>query len=227
MGGDVKRGYRSERRREQAEQTRERVLDAAARVFADRGFDATSIAAIAEEAGVSPETIYARFGNKRTLLTEVVSRAARGPEDGPILEQSGARAVAATSDQAAQLRLFADDISRRLERASPLVAVVGGASLADPELAALLERIHEARRSNLAALVGLLEANGALAVETEAATELVWTLTSPEVYRLLTHVRGWSRRRYAAWLTASLEAALLERVRDRPDGRGSRAARRR
>jgi hypothetical protein len=44
---------------------------------------------------------------------------------------------------------------------------------------------------------------------------------------LLTHVRGWSRRRYAAWLTASLEAALLERVRDRPDGRGSRAARRR
>src|SRR5689334_9021372 len=65
----VKRSYRSERRREQAAQTRERVLAAAARAFVARGFEATSVAAIAEEAGVSPETIYARFGNKRTLLT--------------------------------------------------------------------------------------------------------------------------------------------------------------
>ena len=124
MTDGVKRSYRSERRREQAAQTRERVLAAAARAFVARGFEATSVAAIAEEAGVSPETIYARFGNKRTLLTELVSRAARGPETGPILEQAGARAVAAATDQREQLRLFADDIGHRLERASPLVAVV-------------------------------------------------------------------------------------------------------
>jgi AcrR family transcriptional regulator len=205
----VKRSYRSERRREQAAQTRERVLAAAARAFVARGFEATSVAAIAEEAGVSPETIYARFGNKRTLLTELVSRAARGPETGPILEQAGARAVAAATDQREQLRLFADDIGHRLERASPLVAVVAASSLADPELAGLLEQIHDARRANLEALVGLLEVNGPLALATNEATELVWALTSPELYRLFTHVRSWSRRRYRAWLVDALTAALL------------------
>jgi AcrR family transcriptional regulator len=158
---------------------------------------------------VSQETIYSRFGTKRALLTELVGRAARGPDGGPILEQPGARAVAETSDQREQLRLFADDISRRLERASPLVAVVAGASLADPELAALLERIHAARRTNLAALVRLLEANAPLALGTDAATDLVWALTSPELHRLLTHVRGWSRRRYCVWLVEALSAALL------------------
>lgn len=225
VGDDVKRSYRSERRREQAEQTRRRVLDAAERAFVEHGFDATSVAAVAEQAGVSPETIYARFGNKRTLLTELVGRAARGPDGEPILEQPGARAVAATADQREQLKLFVDDINRRLERTSPLVAVVAAAALADPELAGLLERIHESRRANLATLVGLLEANGPLALEADAATELVWALTSPELHRLFTDVRGWSRRRYCAWLTLSLEAALLGRARDRPRARGSRAAR--
>jgi hypothetical protein len=87
--------------------------------------------------------------------------------------------------------------------------VVAAASLADPELADLLEQIHEARRANLAALVRLLEGNGPLALPTHAATELVWALTSPELYRLFTHVRGWSRRRYRAWLVDALTAALL------------------
>jgi AcrR family transcriptional regulator len=209
VSDDVKRGYRSERRREQAEQTRERVLDAAGRVFVERGFDATSVAVIAEAAAVSPETIYARFGTKRALLTELVARAARGPDGAPILEQAGARAVAEASDPREQLRIFADDIGRRLERASPLVAVVAAAALGDPELGALLERIHAARRTNLAALVRLLEANGPLALGTDAATELVWALTSPELHRLLTHVRGWGRRRYCAWLVEALTAALL------------------
>ena len=74
MPEDVKRRrpYRSERRREQAEETRERVLDAAAGLFGERGFESTTISAIAQAAGVSPETVYGRFGNKRALLGELV-----------------------------------------------------------------------------------------------------------------------------------------------------------
>src|SRR5690348_3141604 len=107
MNRPVKRPYSSERRREQAEHTRQRVFDAAESLFAEVGFERASVTAIAEAAAVSPETIYARFGNKRTLLGELVRRAVRGDDAAPVLEQSGPRAVAASSDQHEQIRLFA------------------------------------------------------------------------------------------------------------------------
>ncbi len=210
MADDVKRrSYRSERRREQARETSERVLDGAARVFEQRGFDAASVTAIAESAGVSPETVYARFGNKRTLLVELVGRAARGPDPAPILDQPGARAVAAATDQREQLRLFATDIVQRVERVGPLVAVLGGAAQAEPELATVLSDIHASRRRNLRVFIDLLSANGRLRVDPELATDTVWALASPELHRLLTGERGWSRKRYTAWLVDSLAAVLL------------------
>src|SRR5690242_3570542 len=89
MSGDVKRrSYRSERRREQAAETRERVLDAADALFRERGWDGTSIAAVAESAGVSQETVYARFRGKRALLGELVQRAVRGGDARPVPEQA-------------------------------------------------------------------------------------------------------------------------------------------
>ena len=210
MADDVKpRAYRSERRREQAEQTRERVLAAAAHVFTDRGFEAATVAAIADEAGVSPETIYARFGTKKAMLVELVGRAARGPDPGPILEQAGPRRVAAATDQREQLRIFAADIVQRLERVSPLVSVLAGAAQAEPELAEALAAIHANRRKNLRRFVEQLAANGPLRVDAETATDTVWALASPEMHRLLTVVRGWSRKRYCTWLAETLAGALL------------------
>ena len=66
------RSYHSELRRTQAEQTRALVLDAARVLFEERGYEGTSVAAIAEAARVSAETVYARFGSKRVLLGELV-----------------------------------------------------------------------------------------------------------------------------------------------------------
>ena len=210
MTEEVKpRAYRSERRREQAQETRERVLAAAVHVFSERGFEAATVAAIAEEAGVSPETIYARFGTKKALLVELVGRAARGPESAPILEQAGPRRVAVATDQREQLRLFAADVVQRLERVSPLVNVLSGAAQAEPELAEALAAIHSNRRKNLRRFVELLAANGPLRMDAETATDTVWALASPEMHRLLTVVRGWSRKRYCAWLADTLASALL------------------
>jgi AcrR family transcriptional regulator len=210
MSRDVKRPYRSERRREQAEQTRARVLDAAARVFRARGYERASIAQIAGEAGVAEETVYSHFGNKRTLLGELVQRAVRGDDPRAVPQQEGPRALAALADRREQLRLFANDIVRRLERAAPLVAVVAAAAPGEPELAELLERLHAHRLRNLRVLVDALAANGPLRTSRERATETVWALVSPELHQLLTGIGGWSRRRYVAWLQASLEALLLE-----------------
>ena len=203
------RPYRSERRREQAEQTRQRMLDAAAALFDQRGFGGASVAAIAERAGVSQETVYARFGNKRTLLGELVSRAVRGEDPRPVPEQEGPRALAATSDQREQLRLFAEDIVLRLERAAPIVAIVSGASRSEPELAELLDRLHADRLKNLRILADALARNGPLRVPADEAVEAVWALASPELHQLLTRVRGWSRGRYSDWLADSLARLLL------------------
>ncbi|MGZ4334391.1 MAG: TetR/AcrR family transcriptional regulator [Gaiellaceae bacterium] len=212
LKGDVKRPYRSERRREQAEQTRTRVLDVAAELFRERGYERTSISAVAASAGVADETIYAHFKNKRTLLGELVQRAVRGDDARPVPEQDAPRRLAAVSDQRAQLRAFAVDVAHRLERAAPLVAVVASAARGEPELAELLERLHAVRLQNLQVLVEALRANGSLRLPPNAAAEAVWALASPELHQLLTETRGWSRRRYARWLAESLEALLLERT---------------
>lgn len=210
MPDDVKRrSYRSELRRDQAVQTRERVLAAAAGLFIERGYDATSIAAIAERAGVSPETVYARFRYKRTLLGESMQQAVRGADPRPVPDQDAPRKLAAETDQREQLRLFAADISLRLERAAPLAAVVAGAARADPELAELYERLHATRLQNLATLVDAVAANGPLRLPREQALETVWALTSPELHQLLFRVRGWTRDRYTDWLADSLSTLLL------------------
>ena len=210
MSREVKpRSYRSEHRREQAEQTRQRVLDAAATLFEERGFNGASVAAIAERAGVSEETVYARFQNKRTLLGELVGRAVRGGDPRPVPEQDGPRALAAITDQHEQLRLFAADIVLRLERAAPIVAIVSGASRSEPELADLLAQLHAVRLKNLAVLVDALAANAPLRLPADQAVETVWALTSPELHQLLVRVRGWTRHRYSHWLAESLDTLLL------------------
>jgi AcrR family transcriptional regulator len=210
MPDDVKRRtYRSSLRREQAERTRVRVLAAAAELFVERGYDAASIAAIAERGGISPETIYARFGSKRALLGDLMQQAVRGGDPRPVPEQETPRAIAAETDQHEQLRLFAADIATRLERAAPLAAVVAGAARSDPELAELYAWLHRNRLDNLATLVDALAANGPLRLPREDALETVWALTSPELHQLLLRVRGWTRERYADWLADSLSTLLV------------------
>jgi AcrR family transcriptional regulator len=203
-----RRAYNSERRREAALQTRRRILDAAAARFVEHGFGGTTIAAIAADASTAAETVYAAFGSKAALLGEVVRRAARGRDDAEILDQEGPRGVAAAGTQREQLELFAEDISARLARAGPLLQVVASAAPSEPALAELYRRIHDARLGNLRSLRAQLARNGSLRLDDEAAAETIWALTSPELYVLLTGMRGWSRERYAAWLADSLDSLL-------------------
>lgn len=209
----TRRPYRSELRRDQAAQTRALVLDAAATLFEERGYEGTSIAAIAEAARVSAETVYARFGTKRALLGELCRRAVRGDDTAPVPEQAGPRAVAAATDQHEQLRLFAADIVLRLERAAPLVTIVAGAARSHPELAELFARLHADRLKNLRILVDALAVNGPLRLDADDAMETVWALTSPELHQLLVRVRGWTRERYRDWLASSLAELLLSEGR--------------
>lgn len=204
-----RRPYRSERRREGAEQTRRRILDAARQRFVDHGYAGTTIAGIAADAGTAAETVYATFGSKVALLETLVQGAARGPEDAAILGQSGPLRVAAATDQREQIRLFVTDITDRLERVGPLLVVLSGAAAGEPALTALYQRAHGSRLQNLTTLAAQIARNGGLRIDEAAAAETIWALVSPELHTLLTGVRGWSRERYEAWLTDALTTLLL------------------
>jgi AcrR family transcriptional regulator len=219
--GRAKRRYNSVRRREQARETRRRILDAANHLFVARGYAGTTIDVIASEAGVAVETVYAAFGSKRSLLAELVRMLVGGDDTTvTLLERPDPQAVRREPDQRRQIHLFADSIARILGRVAPMHAVMRCASTTEPEIAAMLREMHGRRIANLTQFVEWVAGNGPLrhGVDIAVAAETVWTLASGEVYLLLTRERGWSPKRYTRWLAESLVTLLLP---EPPDGAAS------
>jgi AcrR family transcriptional regulator len=170
------------------------------------------VAAIAAAAGVSEDLVYKLFGNKRGLVVEVLNFAVTGVYGSPkVLDQDRPRQVREEKDQRRQLALFAGDISERTSRARPVDDVIRSAGEVDPLLAAKRAEMHAERLRNLRVFVGWLRANGPLrpGLDEDDAAVTVWTITGPEVHRLLVDDLGWDHARYHAWVHATLEAALL------------------
>src|SRR5450759_4267598 len=87
----VKRPYRSPLRAANAQSTRLSVIQAAARLFAERGYVTTSLEDVAAEAGVSRATIFTSVGGKADLLKAAYDVAIVGDDGNVIggLEQIG------------------------------------------------------------------------------------------------------------------------------------------
>lgn len=207
-----KRRYNSARRREQAEETRRQILEAARRLFLERGYNGTTIEAVAAEAGVAVETVYAAFRNKRTILTRLFDVSVVG-DDRPVglLEREGPQEVRRLRDQRGQIELFARGIREIMGRVGPLFEVMRVAAATEPEIGALLEDRLAKRLDGMRFFVEALLKNGPLrdGLGSEEAVDMVWTITSAEVHRLLTVDRRWSDDRYEAWLADSLTSLLL------------------
>src|SRR5919108_5919489 len=102
------RRYDSPRRREQAAATRRSILDAAQRLFERDGYAATTMAAIAAEAGVALKTVYIAFETKSGVLRALWNLLLRGDAgDRPVAERAWYQDVLAEPDPEAQLRLTA------------------------------------------------------------------------------------------------------------------------
>ena len=207
-----KRSYDSSLRKQQAGQTKMRILDSAQRLFAGRGYAASTIEAIASSAGVAVDTVYAIFGSKREVLKSLLDVRVGGDDAHiDVLDRPGPQAVRAERDQRRQLSVFASDVSEIIERVRPVDDIIRGAAAVDAEVAALRARVQESRFDSMRKFVSWVVANGPLReslTEDDAAT-IVWTLTSPELHSLLRGVRGWSSKRYAAWLGETLARILL------------------
>jgi AcrR family transcriptional regulator len=207
-----KRKYDSTRRQTQAEETRRRILDAAHQLFMERGYAGATIDAIAQGAGVALKTVYAVFENKRNILLELLNRSSsdRGEEQLPVLERPSVKAVTRERDPRRQLEMFAQVIAGNLEGAASIAEIMNVAAKTEPDIHELVEKLNKQRWRNMAFAVKQFASNGPLREENEAsATDTVWTLTSPEVFLLLTRDRDWSKEKYAQWLADTLTRALL------------------
>jgi len=208
-----RRAYDSPRRREQARATRHAVLEAARGLFIERGYVGTTIEAIAAGANVAPETVYAVFGTKRSLLSELVDVSIAGSDSAPpILQQDHVQQIRDEPDPHRRIRLLASLGRSILERRAAVDEVVRGAAAADPEIASLRDlgkaQRFAGQRELLRMVVGAAGLREGLDVET--AADVLYAIGSPETYRLLVIDRGWSGPRFERWYAETLERLLLE-----------------
>ena len=206
------RSYDSKLRKEQARQTRARILDAAQNLFAERGYAATTVEAIATTAGVATDTVYASFRNKTGVLHALLDLRVAGDE-APVgvIEREGPQAVRREPSQKRQIAGFAQGVAEILERSRPVDDIMRGAAAVDPDIAALRGRMQDGRYANLRQFAGWLAANGPLrgGLTLDDAAAMVWAVASPEVHGLLRVGRGWTAERYREWLSATLTRTLL------------------
>ena len=201
------RRYVSPKREEQARQTRRDIVAAAHRLLVERGYAATTIEAVAEEAGVAVQTIYAAVGNKRALLWAVLEEAVAG-DDAPrtVLER-----LHDTLDGAADPRARLERVARfgreTMSRSADVHRIMRSAASSDPEIARALEELERRRYRDADAMVRLIAGDRGFGPDADARTaaDLWFALTSYEVFELLTGVRGWSPARYETWISRSLE----------------------
>ncbi len=205
----AKRRYSSPQRRQQAEATRARILAAARKLFVSEGYGVSTIEAIARKAGISVQTVYADFGSKRGLLFALVDQMAADADAG----RMNARVAAAAGDPRRQLRERIAFTSRFYSAGGDLIEIARTVSGAEPDLGAMWREGEGRRHRAVAALAGEWDRAGALApgLTVRTATDIWWALGGPDVFRLFVVERGWSRRRYEAWLTATLERELFGR----------------
>ena len=207
-----KRQYNSTKRQAQANETRKQIIDAANKLFSLQGYSGATIDSIAQEAGVSPETVYAVFGNKRTILINLIDVSVGGDNlPIPLLQRSGPQAVLRENEPVRVLNLFARDISAILERVAPIFEITRFAAKTEPDIADLLKNMLDQRMQSLGAVTRHLSALGSLreGLDETQATEIIWITTSPEVFSLLLGDRGWTKDHYIHWLSDTLIRLLL------------------
>ncbi|PCE16229.1 hypothetical protein AUC47_09825 [Microbacterium sp. SZ1] len=203
------RAYRSELRARQARETRARIIAASARLFATHGYQATTIAAIGREAGVSTETVKTT-ASKAELLLAAFEVTFSGSEAAESLTDTEVAAGVLDLPDDAFLDAVLTQISTANARGHALWTVLLGAALSDPVVDEALQGILAHRRADLARLVDELTRRGIAQDldDPDAAAAAISFLISPESYQQLVAQSGWTEERYGSWLRAAVLAQI-------------------
>jgi AcrR family transcriptional regulator len=204
------RRYDGSARRARAAAQHDATLGIARALFLERGYTATTVAAIAEAAGVSAATIYKSHGGKAGLVRELCARALAG--EGPVPAHDRSDALRGTTDARAVIDGWGRLLGEVSPRLSPLLLLLRDAAAADPDAAALRQEQDRARLERMAENARFLAESGHLraGVDVDEARDVLWLCSSPELYEVLVAARGWSGERLGAFASTTMVAALLD-----------------
>lgn len=209
-----KRPYRSAKREEQARATRRSIVEAGHRLFVERGYVATTMDAIAAEADVAVQTVYATFGSKVEILKTAVDMAVAGDDEPVALgDREATREIAQRSDQRERVRLFAQQMAGIGARVAPLIEAVRSAAGASSEAAQLWEGIEASRLEGMTQVAAMIDGGDGLAVSLEEARDTLWVLFSSAVAVMLLTERQWPLARFENWLGRTTDVLLLHEQR--------------
>jgi AcrR family transcriptional regulator len=208
----VKRRYDASGRREQARARRRTVVVAAKALFERDGFRPTTIAAIAERAGLSAESIYKGFGTKAALAKAVFDFVIAGDDEPvPVWQRSEADAIRAEPDARRKILMYARGLAVRQQRSAKVQILIRDGSHTDPTLVPVWQQLLTERLNGMAILGRHLVETGQLrdGIEFAEVRDVLWTYTAVELYELLVLRRRWPVGRYAEWIGHAITAALL------------------
>jgi AcrR family transcriptional regulator len=214
MQEHVKRDYRSGLRTAQAEQTRRSIVAAAARLFVDGGYGATTIDAVAESAGVSRKTVFTAVDGKGDLLKTALDWAVAGDDRPvPVADRPEMRELLAMDDPVALLTTWARVMVAIDVRVAGLFRVLEVAADGDAAARLLLDEYRRQRLVGARAVVKRLGGFQALAdgMSRAEAADMAWLATDPVLFDRLVRTRGWSVAKFEAWLARTLTDQLLAR----------------
>ena len=207
-----KRSYRSSIREQHGRETRRVIIEAAKTVFEREGFAATSMKAIAAQAGVVTKTVYTAYSTKSGVLSAVWDVVLRGDEDAPSVGAlAWYREVLEEPAPQKQLRLNARNSRIVKMRIAGVVKVIRDGATSDPGVGKLWGDIESSFFNNQLAVVESLHEKKALRPDltVKQGADILWTLNHPDLWRLLVGERHWSPDAYEQWFGDTACAQLL------------------
>lgn len=205
------RRYDSSRRRESARLLRRSVVTAAQELFEQRGYHRTTINAVAERSGVSPEFIYKGFGTKAALVKAVFDFVIAGDDDPvAVAQRPDAAAIRAEQDVRRKIGMYAGGMATRQQRSAHVQILLRDSRRGDETLDGIWNRLLDERLTGMTMLGRHLLESGQLraGIELDEVRDVLWTFVAVELYELLVLGREWPLDRYAQWIAHAIIAAL-------------------
>lgn len=200
-------------RREQAVESRQKVLQAAREVFVEAGYHGATMAQIAERSGLAVQTVSYHFGTKAKLLSELItaSVARLMGESEPLSEADWQADVSRVKSSEELVASMVDAGHEAMLGIAQLMDVARIGAMTDPEVAEVFDFHENWRISDFGRAAKFLAELGAVrdGVDAEIAADILVTIFSPDTYRVLLIDRGWPAERIKAWMLDTLGRLLL------------------
>ena len=206
----VKRHYDASRRREQARARRLAVVLAARDLFERDGFRPTTIAAIAERAGVSAESVYKSFGTKAAVAKAVFDLVIAGDDEPvPVAERPAMQAVRDEPDVRRKIEMFVEGLAQRQARSARVQILIRDGRHVDDSLGPIWAKLHDEGLAGMTMLGRHLLETGQLrdGIGLDEVRDVLWNYLAIDSYERLVLTQGWPLGQYSRWLASAIISA--------------------